>query len=57
MSSISSITQDKNGDLQLDPEDVPSNVPATKEEKQEVFIHMADFMSGIGEMLEGLSDE
>jgi len=55
---MSSITQDKNGDLhlQLDPEDVPSNVSATKEEKQEVFIHMAGFMSDIGEMLEGLSD-
>jgi len=56
---MSSITQDKNGDLHLhlDPEDIPSNVPATTEEKQEVFNHMADFMSGFGEMLEGLSNE
>jgi len=56
---MSSMTQDANGDihLQLDPEHIPSNVPATKEEKQEVFNEMADFMDGIGEMLGGLSDE
>jgi len=50
---MATITQDKNGDLHLDldPDEIPSNIPATDKEKQEIFNSLADFMGDMGNFL------